>query len=139
MCVVVYVSSATSLFSDEELRALLETSRKNNQAGDITGLLLHKDGNFMQMLEGPEEAGLACLSRIEVDPRHGGILRLLAKEEPFRQFAGWTMGFKRLDGSAHGIIPGRSDFLDVPFNDEHYRQNPSQALSLLLDFKKLAR
>ena len=52
MFYTVYVSSAVDLFSDEELLKLLDVSRKNNQALDVTGMLLYKGGNFMQFLEG---------------------------------------------------------------------------------------
>ncbi len=56
MFFLVYVSSATRPFSGEDLRALLATCRKNNAELGVTGMLLYKDGNFMQVLEGDEEA-----------------------------------------------------------------------------------
>jgi Sensors of blue-light using FAD. len=48
MFFLVYVSSATRPFSREDLRVLLETCRKNNAELGVTGMLLYKDGNFMQ-------------------------------------------------------------------------------------------
>jgi len=51
---LVYVSSATELFSDTQLENLLLRSRQNNSTLGITGMLLYKDGNFMQCLEGPK-------------------------------------------------------------------------------------
>ncbi len=56
MFFLVYVSSATRPFSGEDLRALLETCRKDNAELGVTGMLLYKDGNFMQVLEGDEDA-----------------------------------------------------------------------------------
>ena len=52
----VYASSAVQLFAPEELRALLETSRRNNAARGVSGMLLYKDGNFLKVLGGREAA-----------------------------------------------------------------------------------
>ncbi len=54
MFFLVCVSSATRPFSGEDLRALLETCRKNNAGSGVTGMLLYRDGKFMQVLEGDE-------------------------------------------------------------------------------------
>ncbi len=56
MFFLVYVSSAVRPFSRVDLDDLLATSRANNARVGITGMLLYKDGNFMQVLEGDEEA-----------------------------------------------------------------------------------
>ncbi len=49
-----YVSSAVRPFAEDELADLLAVSRQNNARLGITGMLLYKDGNFMQVLEGEE-------------------------------------------------------------------------------------
>ncbi len=56
MLSLIYVSSSTRAFSDADLVALLEQSQEKNARLDITGMLLYKDGNFMQVLEGPDDA-----------------------------------------------------------------------------------
>lgn len=43
-------------------------------------MLLYKDGNFMQLLEGEKEAVLRLHKNIIVDPRHKGFLTLLQGE-----------------------------------------------------------
>jgi hypothetical protein len=53
---LVFVSSAVELFSRGQLEDLLKKSRQNNGAVDLTGMLLYKDGNFMQCSERPKEA-----------------------------------------------------------------------------------
>jgi len=73
---LVYVSSATLPFSGEDLRALLATCRENNAELGVTGMLLYKDGNFMQVLEGDEQAVRGLYARIAADPRHGGEITL---------------------------------------------------------------
>lgn len=53
---IVYTSTASVPFSTAELADLLKSARDNNQRHDITGMLLYKDNNFIQILEGPEQA-----------------------------------------------------------------------------------
>jgi hypothetical protein len=49
---LVYVSSAIYIFTQEELLILLDQCVELNKNNGITGMLLYKDGNFMQVLEG---------------------------------------------------------------------------------------
>ncbi|MBK9207916.1 MAG: BLUF domain-containing protein [Anaerolineales bacterium] len=55
MISIIYVSTSVRLLSDDELMDILKVSRENNSVSDVTGLLLYKGGNFMQVLEGPED------------------------------------------------------------------------------------
>ena len=139
MYILVYVSSAVELFSDEELTELLDKSRKNNAASDITGMLLYKDGNFMQFLEGPKDAVLALMTKIKADQRHRGLIVLLHEEHDEREFDHWAMGFKKLGANAKFEVPGYSDFLNLPLTSEEFLLNPSKSLQLLLNFKKVVR
>jgi hypothetical protein len=75
------------LFSEEELIQLLETSRQNNAKIGVTGMLLYKDGNFMQLIEGPEEAVRALHAKISIDPRHRGLMTLLQGHQEKRNDA----------------------------------------------------
>ena len=139
MFFTVYVSSATHLFTEEELNALLETSRRNNAKVGVTGMLLYKDGNFMQFLEGPKEKVRALLEKIKTDLRHKGMIVLLQEERPDREFVDWSMGFKKLGRDQLPEIPGYSDFLDLPLTSEQFLLNPSRSLRLLLSFRESMR
>jgi hypothetical protein len=139
MYLLVYVSSASELFSDEALIELLKKARENNHKLDITGMLLYKDGNFMQLLEGPKDAVLGLVSKIKLDPRHHGFLALLQQEQAQREFSDWEMGFKKLDAKSALEVPGYSDFLDVPLSSQEFILNPTKSLKLLLNFKKMMR
>ena len=136
---MVYVSSAVDLFSDQALTDLLEKSRQNNGRLDITGMLLYKDGNFMQLLEGPTAAVQSLAAKIRRDPRHRGFIALLQEEGANREFGDWEMGFTKLDAKTVVDVPGYSDFLDLPLDSEEFLQSPSKALKLLLNFKKTMR
>lgn len=136
MLSVVYVSTATVPFSDEELVALLEKSRRNNTRLELTGLLLFKDGQFMQALEGPDEAVQALYAIIERDPRHRGIRALMREQVTERQFPDWSMGFRTLTNEALQAIPGYSDFLDAPTEASAFWGDPTRAQWLLRWFRR---
>lgn len=136
MISIVYVSSAVTPFTQSELTALLETSRRNNAAGDVTGMLLYKEGNFMQALEGPETAVRRVHSRIESDSRHKGLLTLVDKPITERQFPGWSMGFRDLATQSLRAVDGYNEFLNTPFTGREFSSNPSLAQKLLLTFKQ---
>ena len=135
MLSLTYVSSAVKPFSAEDLRELLQVSRRNNDAAGITGLLLYKHGNFMQVLEGEESAVLETKKRIQADPRHRGILVLLSRTSSKREFGSWSMAYRNLD-TAEGTVEGYDDFLNTPLTDARFRQDPSASQRLLHVFKR---
>jgi hypothetical protein len=139
MYLVAYVSSAVQLFSDADLEALLKISRVNNQKVGVTGILLYKEGNFIQVLEGPKESVESVLKRIEGDQRHRGVIRLFEQETAERDFGDWSMGFKRLDSVTGEDLLGSNDLLKQSFDRDEFIKNPSKARQLLLSFKKMFR
>ena len=132
----VYVSSALELFSPEQLRELLETSRRNNAARGVSGMLLYKDGNFLQVLEGREAAVLEIADRIHRDPRHHGIITLMEGFESEYQFREWSMGFCDLRSDEAKTMLGYSAFLQSSFDPKALANDPTAAQRLLLSFKK---
>jgi hypothetical protein len=74
---LVYVSSASRKFNTNELHELLVQARQKNRELGVTGMLLYKDGNFMQVLEGQQEVVSKLAEKIELDPRHKGIIVVL--------------------------------------------------------------
>ena len=133
---LVYVSSASLPFSGEDLRALLVTCRKNNAELGVTGMLLYKDGNFMQVLEGDEGAVRELYARIEADARHGGEITLQQGFTEGRQFPDWSMGFRDLDASEARADPAYNEFLNAPLTGYEFSGSPSRAQKLLLTFKR---
>jgi len=134
---LVYVSAAVTWFSESELRALLTSARFRNEHAGITGMLLYKDGNFMQALEGPESAVRRLYKRIESDRRHCGLLVLDSGEQETRQFALWSMAFHDLSGGRAEMPKGYSRFMDEPLNAPAYVQQPGRCHEFLRTFKAL--
>ena len=139
MIYVVYASSAVHPFSGDELMALLARSRRNNERLGLTGMLLYKDGNFMQVLEGEESAVDGLLEKIGRDPRHGGMMKLLRGTVDERQFDGWSMAFQDLSSNEAKAVPGYSEFLNTPLTAEQFAPNPGRCWKLLQTFKKNMR
>lgn len=133
---LVYISSAVVPFSAEELLDLLAKCRKNNARSGLTGMLLYKDGNFMQALEGEETAVRTIHARIEADPRHRGLITLLQGPMAQRQFPEWSMGF-RVPRSAELIsAPGFSQFLNNNIPSPEASIESTLTDKLLLTFRK---
>ena len=137
MYFLVYVSAAVTWFSPAELHTLLANSRAANEAAGITGMLLYKDGNFMQALEGDEAAVRSVESRIAVDRRHRGMVVLCTGHTDTRQFADWRMAFVDLNADADGLPAGYSDFLDTPLMPAGFAASPNRCLALLNVFRQL--
>lgn len=93
---IVYISSATHKMTDADLNALLEASRKRNAENSLTGALLYSDGNFMQMLEGPQPSIESAMRRIHASKLHHGIIVLIDEPVSVREFASWHMAFKHV-------------------------------------------
>jgi Sensors of blue-light using FAD len=132
---LVYVSSAVKPFTPLELMQLLTISRTNNEAAAVTGMLLYKSGNFMQVLEGEEEAVRQIHERIVRDPRHSGLLTLLQQGQAARDFPAWSMAFRDLNSPDLRAVPGYSDLLNLDLRDPYFTQ-PSNAQKLVLTFKQ---
>ncbi len=132
---LLYVSSATHLFSDAELVELLDQSREKNARLGITGMLLYKDGNFMQALEGPEGAVLELYSTIQDDARHHHVLELLRRQVEEREFASWSMGFQNLRDANLPETAGYSTFMNDPLTSSGFQSDPTRAQRLLRVFR----
>ena len=76
---LVYVSLANQEMSDNHLQTMLQKAREKNERLSITGMLLYRDGFFMQALEG-ELADIESLyDTISKDPRHSDLILIYKK------------------------------------------------------------
>lgn len=101
---LVYASAARGQYGEEDLARLLETASRRNAELGLTGMLLHLEGSFFQVLEGEAEAVDAMFARIASDPRHGNVTVIVREPISRRAFAGWTMAYAALAaGEAAGI------------------------------------
>ena len=108
---ILYVSKSTKFFSEDDILEMLKSFRKSNEQNDITGMLLYKEGYFLQLLEGDERVD-ALYNNIEKDSRHSQVKIVLEGEYDKRVFDMWTMAYKSVDSIDHDL----GDKLDVVMN-----------------------
>ena len=135
---LVYTSVAEKPFSDGELLDLVEQARKRNFGLGVTGLLLYQKKAFMQALEGEEAAVRTLYSAICKDARHHHVRTLVAKSIPSRQFADWTMGFRRMADKSFRPVSGDSADLERMPPGVDRATEVSIALNLLGSFSGAA-
>ena len=134
----IYVSSAR-LQCEDEIVEILRVSRKNNEPVSITGLLAYKDGNFLQILEGPAQPLAATVERIGRDPRHSGMIVLSKRTVSERLFPDWLMAFRDIRHMSSEDAALCSTLLVDSSLEEKAKLEPDLCYKLLLNFKKNMR
>jgi hypothetical protein len=135
MIYLIYISSAVKSFTEAELIEILNKSRKNNSELGITGILLFKDGNFLQVLEGEEASVRQLYAKISSNSQHFGATILEEGELTERQFGDWSMGFYNLNHSTTQSLPGFSPFMNKSFTAADYNSDPAGYYALLKLFR----
>ena len=107
---LIYASSADSKTSDAELRAILDCARTVNSQLDITGILLHTEGSYFQVLEGDAEAIDSLYTKIALDKRHTNVVLIVREPIASRSFADWSMGFASVTSKDVAGVIGVNDF-----------------------------
>ncbi|WP_243646365.1 MULTISPECIES: BLUF domain-containing protein [unclassified Rathayibacter] len=111
---IVYSSRSATGFQDVDLADLLAQSRTNNERLGLTGMLLYRDGRFLQLLEGPTGVLEERMSVIATDPRHHDVRTLLSEQLTGRLLPSWTMGYPTVGRAEIDDIPGyRRTFEDL--------------------------
>lgn len=112
---LVYVSIANHGMSEKHLESMLKKARDKNEKAAITGMLLYRDGFFIQALEGELDAIENLYTAIAKDERHRDVIVVYKNPIQQRRFSDWTMGFNRLDANDTDVIDGYTRFLQQPY------------------------
>jgi hypothetical protein len=112
---IIFASSASDECTNTELLKLLEKCRQNNLKRNITGLLLHYQGSFIEIIEGRKKLiNWLFENKILHDPRHYGVIKLISGYADNRSFPDWSMGFKRIEkGLIEKEIPNFNKILET--------------------------
>lgn len=132
---LVYVSRAAEAFSDEQLRDLLAVARDRNKELNVTGMLLYRDGFFIQALEGEDQQVEALYEKIKQDPRHRSVYRVYKEKIKNRVFPDWSMGFNKVGDEDLKQLDGYTTFLTRP-DPNFFVGNPDRAKVLLTAFRR---
>jgi hypothetical protein len=132
-----YVSTQTRPLVTDDLTDLLDEALGRNRDRAITGLLLHREGSFFQVLEGEKDDVMKVYESIKRDPRHHRVKVLFEGGIDAREFPDWQMGFVELDGVDVGQLPGFSDFLNSSAPPRLLLEELSHAKRLMLLFRAM--
>ena len=104
---IIYISSSKVLLDEDQLCEFSSSFSRNNEEHGITGLLLYKDGSFMQVIEGEKLDIEQLYFNIEKDARHSGVVQLIKESIAQRQFPEWSMAVRHIPPDKN---PEFSDF-----------------------------
>jgi hypothetical protein len=132
-----YVSRAAESMLQEDLLSLLQQCLANNEASGVTGMLLYGNETFLQVLEGEEAVLDVVIDKIRKDPRHSKIQFLYRKPIDKRQYADWSMGFKRVSAQGLQAVGGLPDFGFQDFNFDYLIEHEAVVETLVEHFRAL--
>jgi uncharacterized membrane protein (DUF373 family) len=113
MIQLTYLSTPTRTMRNDDLMDILEKARLNNAGLGISGMLLYTGEVFVQVLEGEENVVDDLVKLIKIDPRHKDFRIIERKKIDSREYAEWTMGFKRVEKDDLRNIPGLNKFFET--------------------------
>lgn len=102
---ILYCSLAKQEMDEAALHALAHAVIPLNRMDHITGVLMHSQGVFVQLIEGSPQAVAHLWARLLRDPRHYGVVQLYHyRELEQRTCQDWDMklvSFQTLHGIVH--------------------------------------
>ena len=132
---VVYLSFATRALDEYDIEQIIQASRVNNKKKGITGMLLYRHGQFLQLLEGSKPMVEDLMDTIAQDDRHSAITILSQGFNP-RMFADWSMDYCDLSGvdleDSHVV---KADLLNEPWDSQTLLEQHLKVRRILLGFK----
>ena len=131
-----YVSRQSHVITDKDLKELLTKARNNNNAIEITGILIYFHGSFIQYIEGKEEKVDWLYKKIAKDERHQHVTELDSGFSEERAFSDWSMAFKKLEKDEASEILGYKNLETEKLFDEENKLEEHPALSLLNNYVK---
>ena len=129
---IIYTSQASKPLSKRGLLDMLHESRAFNSIDNISGVLMHRKGTFIQVIEGNPEDVEDLFTRIQRDSRHKEVKIILDSSVDSRHFSNWAMGCADFDEPELSLIPGiRTDLSDPQVIEDIITRLPEIANFLL--------
>ncbi len=99
MYYIFYQAVESAIFKDREngIEILLQNAREKNKRLDITGMLLHIEGSFIQYIEGEEVSVKELFKAIEKDSRLAAIKVIDSGSAKNRIFINWEMAYENFN------------------------------------------
>ena len=125
---LVYSSQAAEDIGYTDILSILRQARASNSLLEITGVLIYRDGSFLQLLEGDEKQIRQLIARIFKDSRHHTYKTIIESQAVERIFPEFSMAYFDGDISGKGT-------LEVDFIIETIRQGAKAEKKILDGFK----
>jgi len=132
---LIYVSAVVAPMSEHELAALLLKARANNKRLGVSGILVHHEGSFLQVLEGDPAVVEPLFARIGRDKRHHRTLVMRRGLIAQRTFGDWSMGFVEADPRVVESLPGFNDFFRRGLQLTQISSEPGRVRQLIEAFR----
>ncbi len=132
-----YVSTQTRDMNAADLIGMLNQAQITNDQLGITGLLLHREDSFFQIIEGDQDRVESLFQKIESDSRHTRVEVMFRGDTNGREFPDWKMGFLELDGIDVRMLPAFSKFLEDDAEPRQFLKALSRGKRLALLFRSV--
>lgn len=96
-----YISTKRRDLLRSEINSMIETSKKRNEAKDISGILIEYKNHFIQHIEGDAVVIYELFEKIKLDTRHENVHLLQYSPVENRLFDDWNMAHRNLDIDIH--------------------------------------
>ena len=106
---ICYISDSRINNSLTDFNNLTLTAKSNNAKNNITGILVYKNNNFLQVFEGQSNTVDDIFSKIRVDDRHSNIFKIIDTTIDERIFEEYNFGFTVV--SDRSALKNLSDYL----------------------------
>lgn len=94
---ICYISDSQEHESLDKLNDLYLKAKANNLKNNITGILIYKNQNFLQVLEGQQGIVDQTFTKIRYDSRHQNIFKVINTSIEERIFEDYNFGFTIID------------------------------------------
>jgi len=96
-----YISTKRRDLLKSEINAIIEKSKKRNEAKGISGILIEYKNHFIQHIEGDPVVIFELFEKIKLDSRHKNVTLLQYSPLENRLFDNWNMAHRNLDIDIH--------------------------------------
>jgi len=129
---IVYVSQSTSPEAKQmsDVETIVALAKKKNREFGITGALFFLNGNYMQVIEGEEQAIAQLMQNIYADPRHISIEMVMDTPIRKRGFQQWNMDYFNLSSPTP---VRREDLIEI---SEEFKRNLMPGGDIIVKFYK---
>ena len=107
---ICYISDSRINKSITDFNNLIEKAKINNAKNNITGILVYRNNNFLQVFEGAPETVDTIFDKIRMDQRHQNIFKIIDTSIDQRIFEEYKFGFTVV--SDKNALQNLSDYLE---------------------------